>query len=152
MEGPPNYTRDWHPPPPPPPPAPGPWNIRPSYSDSDPRLIRCILRPTCLFLAAKTTNYPVPIDQFIPKFAKLSPADVLDTEFTVAQSLGFEFWVRGAEKALRGWTLEFQVGSAHIATCLIGVQVVPRRRIRRSNTKSHCAGIRTPATLPSVRR
>ena len=68
------------------------------------------LRPTCLFLAAKTTNYPVPINDFTPKFAKLSQTDVLDTEFTVAQSLGFAFWIRGAEKAVRGWTLEFQVG------------------------------------------
>ena len=66
-------------------------------------------RPTCLFLAAKTTNYPVPVDQFVTKIAKLNPADVLDTEFLVAQSLGFEFWVRGAEKALRGWNLELQV-------------------------------------------
>ncbi|OCF44398.1 hypothetical protein I317_01658 [Kwoniella heveanensis CBS 569] len=66
------------------------------------------IMPTCLFLAAKTTNYPVLLDQFIPRFSKLTPADVLDTEFLVAQSLGFEFWVRGAEKALRGWGLDMQ--------------------------------------------
>jgi hypothetical protein len=71
-------------------------------------------RPTCLFLAAKTTNYPVPIDVFVQKIAKLQPADVLDTEFLVAQSLAFEFWVRGAEKALRGWGLEFQVSAAGV--------------------------------------
>ncbi|WVR09558.1 hypothetical protein IAU60_006627 [Kwoniella sp. DSM 27419] len=64
--------------------------------------------PTCLFLAAKTTNYPVLMDQFTPRFSKLTPADILDTEFVVAQSLGFEFWVRGAEKALRGWGLDMQ--------------------------------------------
>ncbi|GFZ50968.1 hypothetical protein JCM24511_08726 [Saitozyma sp. JCM 24511] len=67
-----------------------------------------VIMPTCLFLAAKTTNYPVPIDVFVQKIAKLQPSDVLDTEFLVAQSLAFEFWVRGAEKALRGWGLEFQ--------------------------------------------
>jgi cyclin H len=71
-------------------------------------------RPTCLFLAAKTTNYPVPIDVFVQKIAKLQPSDVLDTEFLVAQSLAFEFWVRGAEKALRGWGLEFQVSAAGV--------------------------------------
>lgn len=45
----------------------------------------------------------------MPKFAKLQPEDVTDTEFLVAQSLGFEFWVRGPEKGLRGWSLELQV-------------------------------------------
>jgi cyclin H len=66
-------------------------------------------RPTCLFLAAKTTNFPVPIDVFVKKFSKMTQAEILDTEFLVAQSLGFEFWIRGPEKALRGWGLEFQV-------------------------------------------
>lgn len=62
-----------------------------------------------MFLAAKTTNYPVPLDVFTPKFKGLTQQDILDTEFLLAQSLGFEFWVRGAEKAFRGWGLEFQV-------------------------------------------
>ncbi|KAK4689232.1 cyclin H, partial [Tremellales sp. Uapishka_1] len=66
------------------------------------------IMPTCLFLAAKTTNYPVPIETFISKFAKLTPGDVLDLEFVVAQSLLFEFWTRGGEKPLRGWSLELQ--------------------------------------------
>jgi cyclin H len=66
-------------------------------------------RPTCLFLAAKTTNFPVPLDVFTPKFKGLTQGDILDTEFLLAQSLGFEFWIRGPEKALRGWGLEFQV-------------------------------------------
>lgn len=65
-------------------------------------------RPTCLFLAAKTTNYPVPIDVFVSKIAKLKQSDVLDTEFLLAQSLSFEFWIRGADKAVRGWALELQ--------------------------------------------
>ena len=72
------------------------------------------VRPTCLFLAAKTTNYPVLMDAFIPKFAKLSAGDITDTEFLVAQSLSFEFWVRGPEKPLRGFGLDMQVGfSSH---------------------------------------
>jgi cyclin H len=86
-------------------------------------------RPTCLFLAAKTTNYPVPIDVFVQKIAKLQPSDVLDTEFLVAQSLAFEFWVRGAEKALRGWGLEFQVSAAGVGEARRGwVWVVGRGR------------------------
>lgn len=70
-----------------------------SYTDS---------RPTCLFLAAKTTNNPVPIDVFVSKLQGFKATDVLDLEFLVAQSLGFEFWVRGAERAVRGWALELQ--------------------------------------------
>lgn len=65
-------------------------------------------RPTCIFLAAKTCNHPVPIDMFVSKLKGFKPADVLDLEFLVAQSLSFEFWVRGADKALRGWSLELQ--------------------------------------------
>lgn len=66
------------------------------------------IMPTCLFLAAKTTNHPVPIDVFVKKFEKFKESDVLDLEFLVAQSLGFEFWVRGAERGVRGWALELQ--------------------------------------------
>jgi cyclin H len=73
--------------------------------------VKLTFRPTCLFLAAKTTNFPVPLDVFTPKFKGLTQADILDTEFLLAQSLGFEFWIRGPEKALRGWGLEFQVRS-----------------------------------------
>ena len=71
--------------------------------------MKLTFRPTCLFLAAKTTNFPVPLDVFTPKFKGLTQGDILDTEFLLAQSLGFEFWIRGPEKALRGWGLEFQV-------------------------------------------
>lgn len=66
-------------------------------------------RPTCLYLASKSHNNPIPLDIFVSKFAKLTKNDVLDTEFLVAQSLSFEFWTRGADKPLRGWALEFQV-------------------------------------------
>ncbi|WVQ74363.1 hypothetical protein IAR50_003963 [Cryptococcus sp. DSM 104548] len=66
------------------------------------------IMPTALFLAAKTTNYPVAIEDFVPKMPGLTQDSILGKEFLVAQSLGFEFWVRGAEKALRGWTLDMQ--------------------------------------------
>ncbi|KAL1410893.1 hypothetical protein Q8F55_001836 [Vanrija albida] len=66
------------------------------------------IMPTCIFLASKTCNHPVPIDVFVSKLKGFKPSDVLDLEFLVAQSLSFEFWVRGADKALRGWSLELQ--------------------------------------------
>lgn len=65
-------------------------------------------RPTCLFLAAKTTNHPIPIEVFVPKFKNFKASDILEIEFVIAQSLAFEFWTHGAEKSLRGWFLEFQ--------------------------------------------
>jgi cyclin H len=67
-----------------------------------------VIMPTCLYLAAKTTNHNIPIKDFVKKFEKFKADDVLDLEFLVAQSLSFEFWVRGAERALRGWALELQ--------------------------------------------
>ncbi|BEJ15169.1 hypothetical protein CspHIS471_0409360 [Cutaneotrichosporon sp. HIS471] len=66
------------------------------------------IMPTCLYLAAKTTNHNIPIEVFVKKFEKFKAEEVLDLEFLVAQSLSFEFWVRGAERALRGWALELQ--------------------------------------------
>lgn len=45
---------------------------------------------------------------FVAKLTGFRPQDVLELEFVVAQSLGFEFWVRTADKALRGWALELQ--------------------------------------------
>lgn len=70
-----------------------------------------LIRPTCVYLAAKTTNYPIPMSEFTKKFAKLSPDDIYDTEFLVSQTLSFEFWTRGADKALRGWALDLQVSN-----------------------------------------
>lgn len=90
------------------------------------------VRPTCLFLAAKTTNYPVPLDVFTPKFKGLSQQDILDTEFVLAQSLGFEFWIRGAEKAFRGWGLEFQVG--HVPN----IVTTPAREVLGDPDHPHC--------------
>lgn len=79
-----------------------------------------------MFLAAKTTNYPVPLDVFTPKFKGLTQQDILDTEFLLAQSLGFEFWVRGSEKAFRGWGLEFQVShsASHLVTGIMGTTLL----------------------------
>lgn len=71
-------------------------------------------RPTCLFLAAKTTNHPIPIEVFVPKFKNFKSSDILEIEFVIAQSLAFEFWTHGAERSLRGWFLEFQNKPANI--------------------------------------
>ena len=76
-----------------------------------------IIMPTCIYLAAKTTNYPVLMEHFIPKFAKLDPQEVIDTEFVVSQSLSFQFWIRTPEKPLRGWLLDLQV-SPDLLYCL----------------------------------
>lgn len=51
------------------------------------------------------------MSEFTKKFAKLSPDDIYDTEFLVSQTLSFEFWTRGADKALRGWALDLQVSN-----------------------------------------
>jgi cyclin H len=66
-------------------------------------------RPTCLFLALKTENTTVPLGDFVKRFSKLSEDDLLALEFTLAQSLKFEFTVWHAHKALRGFLLDLQV-------------------------------------------
>lgn len=66
-------------------------------------------RPTCLFLALKTENTTIPLGDFVKRFSKLSEDDLLALEFTLAQSLKFEFTVWHAHKALRGFLLDFQV-------------------------------------------
>ncbi|KAL7424473.1 hypothetical protein Q5752_000157 [Cryptotrichosporon argae] len=84
------------------------------------------IMPTCLFLAAKTTNHPIPIDVFVSKLSKVTPAAVLDLEFLVAQSLAFEFWVRGADKAVRGWALELQTQTSPPADVEAIQRALPR--------------------------
>ncbi|KAF8578523.1 cyclin-like protein [Ramaria rubella] len=63
---------------------------------------------TALFLAAKTTNTPISLDDYTSHIPKTVPADVLDLEFLVAQSLGFEFSVWHAHRALWGLRLDLQ--------------------------------------------
>ncbi|KAJ8521444.1 hypothetical protein ONZ45_g1895 [Pleurotus djamor] len=57
---------------------------------------------TTLFLATKTTNNPISLEAFTTNIPKTAPADVLDLEFLVAQSLEFEFAVWHAHRALWG--------------------------------------------------
>ncbi|KAH7883723.1 cyclin-like protein [Phlebopus sp. FC_14] len=63
---------------------------------------------TALFLATKTTNNPISLDSYTSNVPKTSPSDVLDLEFLVAQSLGFEFAVWHAHRALWGVWLDLQ--------------------------------------------
>ncbi|KAH9937569.1 cyclin-like protein [Fomitopsis serialis] len=63
---------------------------------------------TALFLATKTTNNPIPVDTYTSRIPKTQPSDVLDLEFLVAQSLGFDFAVWHAHRALWGMSLDVQ--------------------------------------------
>ena len=64
-----------------------------------------------MFLATKTTNNPISLEAYTHHIPKTSPNDVLDLEFLVAQSLGFEFAVWHAHRALWGIWLDIQVRS-----------------------------------------
>ncbi|KAF7306741.1 CYCLIN domain-containing protein [Mycena indigotica] len=63
---------------------------------------------TALFLATKTTNHPIALDAYANNIPKTTPSDVVDLEFLVAQSLGFEFAVWHAHRALWGIWLDLQ--------------------------------------------
>jgi len=65
-------------------------------------------RLTALFLATKTTNNPISLEAYTSHIPKTTPSDVLDLEFLVAQSLGFEFAVWHAHRALWGIWLDLQ--------------------------------------------
>ncbi|KAF5377673.1 hypothetical protein D9615_005275 [Tricholomella constricta] len=63
---------------------------------------------TALFLATKTTNNPISLEAYTTHIPKTAPSDVLDLEFLVAQSLGFEFAVWHSHRALWGMILDMQ--------------------------------------------
>ncbi|KAF8167958.1 cyclin-like protein [Crassisporium funariophilum] len=63
---------------------------------------------TALFLATKTTNNPIALETYTTHIPRTAPSDVLDLEFLVAQSLGFEFAVWHAHRALWGIWLDIQ--------------------------------------------
>ncbi|KAK0465425.1 cyclin-like protein [Desarmillaria tabescens] len=64
---------------------------------------------TTLFLATKTTNNPISLETYTTHIKSTTASDVLDLEFLVAQSLGFEFSVWHAHRALWGIWLDFQL-------------------------------------------
>jgi len=61
-----------------------------------------------LFLATKTTNHPISLETYTAHIPNTTPSDVLDIEFLVAQSLGFEFAVWHSHRALWGIWLDLQ--------------------------------------------
>jgi len=63
---------------------------------------------TALFIATKTTNHPISLEAYANHIPKTLPSDVLDLEFLVAQSLGFDFTVWHAHRALWGIWLDIQ--------------------------------------------
>ncbi|KAG7099357.1 hypothetical protein E1B28_001213 [Marasmius oreades] len=63
---------------------------------------------TAVFLATKTTNNPISLEVYTSHIPKASASDVLDLEFLIAQSLGFEFAVWHAHRALWGIWLDLQ--------------------------------------------
>jgi cyclin H len=74
------------------------------------RVCRDIIhRLTALFLATKTTNHPISLETYTTHIPNTTPSDVLDLEFLVAQSLGFEFAVWHSHRALWGIWLDLQV-------------------------------------------
>ena len=66
-------------------------------------------RLTALFLATKTTNNPISLDSYAAHIPRTEPADVLELEFLVAQSLSFDFAVWHPHRALWGAWLDLQV-------------------------------------------
>ncbi|KAI0094722.1 cyclin-like protein [Irpex rosettiformis] len=63
---------------------------------------------TALFLATKTTNNPISLELYTSRIPKTAPSDVLDLEFLVAQSLGFDLAAWHAHRALWGLWLDMQ--------------------------------------------
>ncbi|TCD66372.1 hypothetical protein EIP91_001421 [Steccherinum ochraceum] len=63
---------------------------------------------TALFIATKTTNHPISLEAYANHIPKTLPSDVLDLEFLVAQSLGFDFAIWHAHRALWGMWLDIQ--------------------------------------------
>ncbi|KZT61674.1 cyclin-like protein [Calocera cornea HHB12733] len=63
---------------------------------------------TAIYLATKTTNNPMAIDQYVANIPRTTANDVLELEFLVAQSLNFQLAVWGAHRAAWGIWLDLQ--------------------------------------------
>lgn len=88
-------------------------------------------RLTALFLATKTTNHPISLETYTTHIPNTTPSDVLDLEFLVAQSLGFEFAVWHSHRALWGIWLDLQV-SCFISVSKAGVRSSASFRVYRT--------------------
>jgi len=76
-------------------------------------------RLTALFLATKTTNNPISLDSYAAHIPRTEPADVLELEFLVAQSLGFDFAIWHPHRALWGAWLDLQVSEPRVVPAFI---------------------------------
>lgn len=76
-------------------------------------------RLTALFLATKTTNNPISLDSYAAHIPRTEPTDVLELEFLVAQSLGFDFAVWHPHRALWGAWLDLQVSGSQMIRAFV---------------------------------
>lgn len=81
----------------------------------DPKLVL----PTCVFLAAKAENFFIPITHFAEALSDIEPQQILDLEFCLFESLGFNLTVHNALRPLHGFFLDMQV-SSDFDTALLG--------------------------------
>lgn len=85
-------------------------------------LILCFSRYTCLFLATKSENHFISIENFVQPLQRVSKQAIIDLEFIVAQALSFTLLVHHAFNPIHGYFLDLQsifpnkineIGSAH---------------------------------------
>jgi cyclin H len=69
---------------------------------------------TCLYMATKTENAFLSIDEFTKKFSNIKPNILTELEMIIAQSLQFHFTIRHPFRPLYGFYLDLQVGHVGI--------------------------------------
>lgn len=78
---------------------------------------------TIVFLAAKLENYFISIESFSSRIPKTKPADILDLEFVVLQTLQFTLLVHHPFRPLWGFFLDFQNVLLHPSPVMYDVSV-----------------------------
>lgn len=78
---------------------------------------------TIVFLAAKLENYFISIESFCTRIPKTKPADILDLEFIVLQTLQFTLLVHHPFRPLWGFFLDFQAVLLHPNPVMYDVSV-----------------------------
>lgn len=78
---------------------------------------------TIVFLAAKLENYFISIESFCTRIPKTKPADILDLEFVVLQTLQFTLLVHHPFRPLWGFFLDFQAVLLHPNPVMYDVSV-----------------------------
>ncbi|KAF4623068.1 hypothetical protein D9613_001932 [Agrocybe pediades] len=105
---------------------------------------------TALFLATKTTNNPISLESYTTHIPNTAPNDVLDLEFLVAQSLGFEFAVWHAHRALWGIWLDMQANSSMYDKALSYIRASRLTDAELIYTPSQIALAAFSLTLPDI--